>query len=167
MNPSILTFPWSDSFFASFVLDQWPRSPYLKTDLVHWTIGSVLVGDGSGCTFARKNGSWQLLQTLLYQSHAYQQWQQWDLLSALVQTFVRLRQYSQNTLTIHAALIISEHIFLCWRVCFFLGILDISSPFIWLKVDRSQSLYYFVPQENITVKPAWKIKNPWWQCTIG
>ena len=38
---------------------------------------------------------------------------------------------THNTLTIHAALIISEHIFLCWCVCFFLGILDISSPFIW------------------------------------
>ena len=97
---------WSDSFFASFVLDQRPRSPYLKTDLVHWTIGSVLVGDGSGCRFARKNGNWQLLQTLLYQSHAYQQWQQWDLLSALVQTFVRLRQCSQNTLTILSILTI-------------------------------------------------------------
>ena len=130
-------------------------APYLKTDLVHWTIGSVLVGDGSGCTFARKNGNWQLLQTLLYQSHAYQQWQQWDLLSALVQTFVRLRQYSQNTLTIHSILtilwqytqlwyIISEHIFLCWCVCFFLGILDISSPFILWKEDRSPSLFLFV-----------------------
>ena len=26
---------------------------------------------------------------------------------------------THNTLTIHAALVISEHIFLCWRVCFF------------------------------------------------
>ena len=70
---------------------------------------------------------------------------------------------THNTLTIHAALVISEHIFLCWRVCFFLGILDISSPFMWLKVDCSQSLFYFVPQENITVKLAWKIKSSWWQ----
>ena len=61
-------------------------------------------------------GNGQLLQTLLYQSHAYQQWQQWWLLRPLIETFVRLWQYSSaqswqlNMYSENTAPLIIEHV---------------------------------------------------------